>query len=142
LIKENIHCIARYNLQTVRISLAILFFCVSMLGCVKRTISIMSQPSGALVWVNDREVGRTPITIEFLYYGEYDVRLEKDGQEPIMTTRWAKSPAWDLPVIDLFVETFAKDFESRVEWHFEMEQRNDDPELLLLRAHGIREGMK
>ena len=102
----------------------------------------MSQPSGALVWVNDREVGRTPVTIEFLYFGEYDVRLEKDGQEPIMTTRWAKSPAWAFPVIDLVVETFAKDFESRVEWHFEMEQRNDDPELLLLRAHDIREGMK
>ena len=76
----------------MRFLLLLVFVCASMLGCVKRTISITSDPGGALVWVNDREVGRTPLEIEFLYYGEYDVRVERDGQEPIMTTRLGKCP--------------------------------------------------
>ena len=56
-------------------------------GCVRRTISIVSNPPGALVWLNDREVGRTPIEVEFLYYGTYDVRIVKDGYEPLITTQ-------------------------------------------------------
>ena len=122
----------------MRFLLLLLFACASMLGCVKRTISITSDPGGALVWVNDREVGRTPLEIEFLYYGEYDVRVERDGQEPIMTTRWANAPSWDVPVVDLAVESFSKNKKTVVLWHFDMEQRNDDPELLLQRANHLR----
>ncbi len=120
----------------MRVFISILVACF-LFGCVKRTISISSTPSGAIVWVNDREVGRTPVDIDFLYYGEYDVRVEKDGQEPIMTTRWAKSPSWDLPVLDIVVESVS-DQKSIVEWHFDLIERNDNPELLLLRANEIR----
>lgn len=122
----------------MRFLLLLVFVCASMLGCVKRTISITSDPGGALVWVNDREVGRTPLEIEFLYYGEYDVRVERDGQEPIMTTRWASAPSWDVPVVDLAVESFSKNKKTVVLWHFDMEQRNDDHELLLQRASHLR----
>ena len=107
-------------------------------GCVKRRISISSNPQGALVWVNDREVGRTPVEFEFLYYGEYDLRLEKEGDEPIMTTRWAKTPVWELPVVDLFAEVVAPDRESNVCWEFELEPRNDNADLLLYRAKKFR----
>ena len=122
----------------MRFLLLLLFACASMLGCVKRTISITSDPGGALVWVNDREVGRTPLEIGFLYYGEYDVRVERSGQEPIMTTRWANAPSWDVPVVDLAVESFSKNKKTVVLWHFDMEQRNDDTEPLLQRANNLR----
>ena len=107
-------------------------------GCVKRKISISSNPQGALVWVNDREVGRTPVEFEFLYYGEYDLRLEKESYEPIMTTRWAKTPVWELPVVDLFAEVVEPDRESNVYWEFELEPRNDNADLLLYRAKRFR----
>jgi hypothetical protein len=117
--------------------LPIVFVCVFMQGCVKRTISITSSPSGALIWVNDREVGRTPVDVEFLYYGEYDVRVEKDGQEPVMTTRWASSPSLDIPIIDVLAEA-SSDEDIVIRWHFDLEDRNDDPDLLLERAKTIR----
>ncbi len=44
-------------------------------GCVERTISISSEPSGALVHLNDEEVGRTPLTVPFTFYGTYSVRV-------------------------------------------------------------------
>lgn len=112
-----------------------------MFGCVKRTISITSQPQGGLVWVNEREVGRTPVSIDYLYYGEYDVRIEKDGQEPIMESRWPKRPLWDAPGIDLVAEMVPLRFEANTVWHFDFEERNDDPDLLLQRARDVRESM-
>ncbi|MDP7004640.1 MAG: PEGA domain-containing protein [Phycisphaerales bacterium] len=110
---------------------------VSLFGCVKRTISITTQPQGALVWVNEREVGRTPVDFDFLYYGEYDVRIEGEGQEPIMTSRWADRPLWDAPIIDLFAEMVPFRFESKTFWHFDFEERNDDQELLVQRAKNL-----
>jgi hypothetical protein len=121
----------------MRILLVSLLSCLFMFGCVKRTISITSNPSGALVWVNDREVGRTPVTIDFVYYGEYDVRIEKDGLEPNMTSRRATTPVWGFLGVDAVVEIFTSQ-ESIVLWHFDLEPRNDDPELLLLRANAAR----
>ena len=79
-----------------------------------------------------------PLEIEFLYYGEYDLRLEKEGYEPIMTTRWAKTPVLELPVVDLFAEVVAPDRESNVYWEFELEPRNDNVDLLLYRAKKFR----
>jgi len=38
-------------------------------GCVRRVIDITSDPPGARVWVNDREAGRTPCSVEFTHYG-------------------------------------------------------------------------
>ncbi|MEE2912443.1 MAG: PEGA domain-containing protein [Planctomycetota bacterium] len=123
----------------MRICLIIVLFTFSLFaGCVKRTISISSNPSGALVWVNDREVGRTPVEFEFLYYGEYDLRLERDDYEPIMTTQWAKSPVWDLPIVDLFAEVVAPGREAKVFWNFELEPRDDNSALLLYRANRFR----
>jgi len=48
-------------------------------GCVERLITVKSTPAGALVYLNDEEVGRTPVTVPFRFYGVYDVRLEHEG---------------------------------------------------------------
>ncbi len=118
----------------MRVSLTILFACSFLLGCVKRTISITSNPSGALVWVNDREIGRTPVSFDFVYYGEYDLRLEGDGQEPLMTTAWTQRPFYDAPFLDFVSEVGPFYLRSNSAWHFELIPRNDDPDLLLQRA--------
>ena len=55
---------------------AFAFLCT---GCIERLITVRSQPPGALVYLNDEEVGRTPVTVPFKFYGVYDVRLEHEG---------------------------------------------------------------
>ena len=107
-------------------------------GCVKRTISISSIPDGALVWVNDREMGRTPLSFDFTYYGEYDVRLKLDGFEPIMSSRWATSPMWDLPIIDLATEVVNPSAHSDIRWEFAFDPRNNDPSHLIQNATMFR----
>ncbi len=88
------------------------------LGCVRRTIEITSDPAGALVVLNDREVGRTPVEVDFTYYGEYDVRLSLEGHEPLVTVGKASAPLWDNVPLDLAAELFPADLESRIVWHF------------------------
>ncbi len=97
-------------------------FCVLVMclfvGCTAGSTSITSEPAGAIVWLNDREVGRTPLLIDFLYGGEYDVRIEKDGFEPMMTSVWGG----------------ASEEQGGGVWHFDLEPRNDDLDLLIERA--------
>jgi hypothetical protein len=112
-------------------------------GCVKRTLAISSEPAGALVWVNDQEVGRTPVEVPFTWYGTYDVRLEREGYAPLWTVGEAQMPWWELPGPDLVAELIPG-AESRVAWHYELEKRQhvDEAEALpgvLERARGLRE---
>lgn len=47
---------------------------------IKQTsgISVMSEPSDAMVFLNDSEVGKTPFEDKNLNVGQYNIRLQKD----------------------------------------------------------------
>lgn len=92
---------------------------VLLTGCVQRTISITSEPVGALVHLNDEEVGRTPLTVPYTFYGVYDVRLELDGYQTLWTKQKAVAPWWEAPGPDLVAELGGGKVEQR--WHFQLE---------------------
>jgi hypothetical protein len=46
------------------------------------TLSVISQPSEAVVFIDGTEAGKTPFSTDKLPAGSYDVRLEKEGYEP------------------------------------------------------------
>jgi len=121
------------------ISAVLLVLLLSAIGCVQRTISVTSQPTGALVYLNDEEVGRTPVTVPFRYYGTYDVRLEAEGHDPLWTQAQAKAPWWEYPGPDLLAEAVPKG-KSQIAWHFEMKPAAPaeavDP--AVLRAHATQ----
>jgi hypothetical protein len=73
-------------------------------GCVQRTLNITSNPPGALVYLNDQEVGRTPVSRDFTWYGTYDVQLRKEGYQTLDTKMSLVAPAWLWPPIDLLAE--------------------------------------
>lgn len=105
---------------------------VLLCGCVQRTITIESNPPGALVHLNDVEVGRTPTTVPFKFYGVYDVRLEKDGYQTLSMAQKAEAPWWEAPGPDLFAELLPGDHEVNLRWHYELEpsQAVDDAALI------------
>ncbi|MEX2671699.1 MAG: PEGA domain-containing protein [Phycisphaeraceae bacterium] len=86
-------------------------------GCVQRTLHITSEPAGALVHLNDEEVGRTPLSVPFIFYGKYDVRLAIDDHEPLWTTARARAPWWEYPGPDLVAELIPG-ARSNIRWHF------------------------
>src|SRR6185369_14341466 len=89
-------------------------------GCLKRTISVTTEPPGALVWINDVEVGRTPLETDFTYYGDYDVRVRREGYEPIVTHAKANTPIQEMPGIDLMAEAAPVRFHNVVRWHWDL----------------------
>ncbi len=114
-------------------------------GCLERRLQITSEPAGALCWVNDREVGVTPLELEFTYYGTYEVRLKKEGFEPLVTKARASQPVYEYPPLDLMATVVPAKIETNVKWHFvmeaskEMTQPKDEFETdLLKRATELR----
>ncbi len=92
--------------------------CVLLVGCVERRIVVTTEPPGALVYINDLEVGRTPLQASFLYHGWYDVRVELEGYEPLRTEAEAAAPVYEYPPIDLVAEALPMKFRNMQRWHF------------------------
>ena len=125
-------------MRFTRTSLLLLSALLVLPGCVKRTITITSDPEGALVWLNDREIGRTPVDVEFVHYGAYDVRLVKDGYEPLLTSGKASPPFWDHVGLDLLAELNPSRPHADIRWHYEMIPSDQDEDALLSRARELR----
>ena len=90
-------------------------------GCLERTVTITSEPAGALVILNDEEIGRTPVETGFRYFGVYDVRLQREGFEPIVTEKEAVAPIWEYPGLDLLAIAAPWRVKTHLKWHFDLE---------------------
>jgi hypothetical protein len=90
-------------------------------GCLQRTIKVTSEPAGAIVWINDIEVGRTPVESDFTYFGDFSVRVRKEGYEPVVDVRKVKPPIQEQPVLDLVGEALPVNFHHQVAWHYVLE---------------------
>ena len=73
-------------------------------GCMQRTLTVNSNPPGAMVYLNGLEIGRTPVTRDMLWYGTYDVELRKEGYDSIKTTAQVWAPWWQWVPFDLFTD--------------------------------------
>lgn len=80
---------------------ALIFCCV---GCVERRYTIRTEPPGALVVVNNEEIGRTPVSKSFAYYGDRDITLMLDGYQTQRLIQPVKSPWYDNLLTEFFTE--------------------------------------
>ncbi len=87
-------------------------------GCVRRTARFESVPEGARVFLNDREIGRTPATVECTWYGDYDVIYRLDGYETVKTNVVLNPPLY---------QRFPFDFFAEVLWPGELHDHHDVP---------------
>lgn len=83
---------------------AALLVAVTSTGCVRRTITITTEPPAALVYLNDQEVGRSAVTIDFLWYGDYDVIIRKEGYQTLKTNWEIKAPWYQIIPFDFVAE--------------------------------------
>ena len=94
--------------RAVRASLMSLLAFTAGSGCtgVRRELTVESVPPGALVYLNGDEVGRTPMTREFTYYGTLDLQLRKEGYRTLSARPRVWAPLWQIPPVDLLAEAF------------------------------------
>jgi hypothetical protein len=84
--------------------IALLVACCASGGCVHRRFTVRTNPPGARVFVDDFEIGTTPVSHDFVYYGTRKIRLVKDGYETLTILQPIPTPWWDLPGIDFISE--------------------------------------
>lgn len=84
---------ASHRPGTAAIAVLSLLVCLTLTGCVQRRLTIRTNPPGALVYIDDYEIGTTPVSTNFLYYGTRKIRLVKDGYETT-TVLHRISPPW------------------------------------------------
>jgi hypothetical protein len=116
------------------ISLALMSGCVG----VRRELTVESDPPGALVYLNGEEVGRTPVTKEFLYYGTVDLKLRKDGYELLEDKPNVWAPIWQIPPIDLIAEAFSGTDRHKLSYELTAKEQGADPKQLVERGAELR----
>lgn len=107
-------------------------------GCADRRLFITSDPPGALVTLNDVEVGRTPVEVNFTWFGVYDVRLQRAGFETLQTSAEAEPELHDQPGFDALSALWPRRPETVVRWHFVLEPAVTDADELIERALEVR----
>lgn len=120
---------------------ALILAAFALTGCVRRTMTITTEPPHALVFLNDQEVGRSEVTVDFLWYGDYDVIIRQEGYETLKTNWEIKAPWYQVIPIDFFAEVLwpgkIHDVHAR---HFVLEpQRLPEQQELLGRAIETRD---
>ncbi|MDG1991244.1 MAG: PEGA domain-containing protein [Pirellulales bacterium] len=84
-------------------------FCVVALllmsiGCVQRRMTVRSNPPGALVYVDDYQIGTTPVSTDFVYYGTRKIRLIKDGYDTLTVQQPFPVPWYEIFPLDFVTE--------------------------------------
>jgi len=113
-------------------------------GCVERKLTINTEPQEALVVLNDEEIGTSPVTVSFEWYGDYWVRISKDGYETLNTHRPLKGPWYDSFPFDFFAQIINPDrIVDSYEWTFELEPKKQiSREELIQNAEKLKKQLK
>jgi hypothetical protein len=100
-------------------------------GCIERRFVIDSvdaagNPLAAKVFINGAPVGNTLADAPFVYHGKYEFLLVKDGYETLSVVQQVRTPWWEIPPLDLFVEAILPfQFREVRRYRYTMQLRKD-----------------
>ena len=86
-------------------------------GCVERRYTLRTDPPGALAIVNGEEIGQTPVSRSFYYYGDREITFILDGYQTRTVIQPMKAPWWDNLFTEFFTENLVP-FDLRDEREF------------------------
>jgi len=78
--------------------------CLMQTGCVRRRLMVRSNPPGAMVYVDNQPIGKTPCATDFTYYGTREIRLVKAGYETLTVNQPLPAPWYQIPPLDFVSE--------------------------------------
>jgi hypothetical protein len=114
--------------------------CLLQTGCVFRRMTVRSDPPGALVLVDGQEIGYTPCSMDFTYYGTREIKLVKDGYETLTVMQKLQAPWYQYPVVEFFADNLSPHkITNRHEFSYRMQPQAIVPtQELLDRANSLR----
>lgn len=98
------------RLRYIYILIFVWLMFIAAQGCVTRTINIETSPSNASIYIDNKYVGESPVSIPFTHYGTRKITIEKrDENERLVYKRKIifeeiKAPFYELFPIDIISE--------------------------------------
>lgn len=93
-------------------------FLVLTSGCVRRSLTIRTDPPGAMIYVNDELKGTSPVTYDFTWYGWYRVIARKDGYQRLDDRKLLRAPVHLWIPFDLVMELLPVSIRDQREWTY------------------------
>ncbi len=79
-------------------------------GCVTRSITVKTEPSNALVYIDNELIGESPVTMPFTFYGTRKIMIERKDEDGALTHERTiafekiKAPTYQIFPLDFFSE--------------------------------------
>ncbi|MEX0792990.1 MAG: PEGA domain-containing protein [Pirellulaceae bacterium] len=129
-----------FNRPRFRVALVLVLLLASQVGCLRRRFTVRTNPPGAVLYVDNQEIGVTPVSTAYTYYGTREIRLEKDGFEPVSQLHTFSAPWYQYPPLDFVTENLVPwEIRDERDLHFEMVPlRIVPPDELRSRAEQLR----
>lgn len=91
-------------------------------GCVVRRYTLRTNPPGATAIVNGEEIGPTPVSQSFTYYGDREITFLLDGHETKTVIQPMAAPWWDNLLTEFFSENLVPyTLRDEREFHYDLE---------------------
>ncbi len=91
-------------------------------GCVERRVTITTAPPGAMVYFADEEIGRTPLTVPFTWYGDRELIIRLEGYQTLRQHLPLRAPWYDIPPWDVVSQAFVPwTYRHHVRRHYELD---------------------
>ena len=111
--------------------MSLLLFSVVLIvlaGCVERRLTINTNPSGAQVMLNDEDIGVSPVTTSFKWYGDYNITIRKAGCETLNTHKKLTPPCYDYFPFDFFTQVlYPGTITDSYQWSFDLKPATEPP---------------
>jgi hypothetical protein len=123
-------------MKTARIRhVFLLIILLAAAGCVERKLTINTNPAGAQVFLNDEEIGVSPVTTSFNWYGDYNVTIRKQDCETLQTHRKLQAPWYDIFPFDFVTQVLCSDrIVDSYEWSFDLKPQKEIGRQELIKA--------
>ncbi len=96
--------LAHRRILTAGLSLFLTLAVCTTGGCVERRLTVRTNPPGAQLYVDNYEIGTTPVSTAFVYYGTREIRLVKDGYETLVIKQPIPAPWYEYLPFDFITE--------------------------------------
>ncbi len=119
-------------------------------GCVTRTINIESTPSNASVYLDDKYIGESPVSVPFTHYGTRKITVEKKDEDGRLVLKRAinfekiKPPLYEVFPFDFISEIlYPGKLEDKHDFHYQLDELDlpsiaERKKQILLNAEDLR----
>ncbi|MGL4942116.1 MAG: PEGA domain-containing protein [Thermoguttaceae bacterium] len=124
----------------VKVSALVVLVVAATSGCVRRRMTIHTNPVGATVYRDNVELGKTPVSVDFQNYGKQEFMAVKEGYETKKVVLPVRPPWYQWFGIDFVTEVLLPGtLTDHQEFQIDMQpQRMVPPTELLSRAEEVR----